>query len=77
MPAKAMTGVMLAMLGGAALAQNNPPTPSLELLEFLAEFGDVDAQTYDVIEYHAQRDRSASAGIDSDELKPANGGDLQ
>ena len=77
MSAKAMTGLILGLLGGAALALDKTPGPSLELLEFLAEFGDVDAQTYDVIEYHAQRDQSAASGVDSDELKPASGGNLQ
>ncbi len=32
--------------------------PSEQLLEFLADFGEVDEQTYELIEYHAlQRDR--------------------
>jgi len=33
------------------------PTPSLELLEFLADFGDIDPQTLELLEYHARRDR--------------------
>ncbi len=30
--------------------------PSLELLEFLADFGPIDTQTLELMEYHAQRD---------------------
>lgn len=30
--------------------------PSRELLEFLAEFSEVDEETYELLEYHAQRD---------------------
>ncbi len=40
-------------------AAKTPPSnyPSQSLLEFLADFGDVDEQTYELIEYHAlQRD---------------------
>ncbi len=30
--------------------------PSLELLEFIAEFGAIDEETFNIIEYHAQQD---------------------
>jgi hypothetical protein len=30
--------------------------PSRELLEFLAEFSEVDEETYELLEFHAQRD---------------------
>lgn len=30
--------------------------PGRELLEFLAEFSEVDEATYELLEYHAQRD---------------------
>jgi len=37
---------------------SNNDYPSEQLLEFLADFGEVDEQTYELIEYHAlQRDR--------------------
>jgi len=32
------------------------PYPSAELLEFLADFGGLDEQTYNLIEYHALQD---------------------
>ena len=42
--------------------------PSAELLEFLADFGDVDEQTYELIEYHAlQRDRNKAQEKSDDE----------
>jgi hypothetical protein len=40
-------------------AQANEPTdqrPSRAMLEFLAEFSEVDQETYDLLEFHAQRD---------------------
>jgi hypothetical protein len=30
--------------------------PSAELLEFLADYGDLDEETYSIIEYHALQD---------------------
>ncbi len=30
--------------------------PTLELLEFLADFGEVDGATFELIEYHARQD---------------------
>ncbi len=46
----------------AGAQQKSPPPPagdeppSLELLEFLADFGAIDEQTWQLLEYHAQRD---------------------
>lgn len=64
------TGIWLILvfcLGPNALAQqkqqqtndeDKQPYPSEQMLEFLADFGDIDEQTYELIEYHAlQRDR--------------------
>ena len=75
MSAKAMTGLILGLLGSTALAQEVTPAPSLELLEFLAEFGDIDAETFDVIEYHAQQDAKPEPRIESE--APTSGGDLK
>ena len=75
MPAKAMTGLILGLLASTALAQEVTPAPSLELLEFLAEFGDIDAETFDVIEYHAQQDAKPERSVDSE--APTSGGDLK
>jgi hypothetical protein len=54
-------------LFNASLAQQTPETesneayPSEQLLEFLADFGEIDEQTFELIEYHAlQRDRQES-----------------
>lgn len=35
---------------------NNPPPLSLDFLEFLSEFGSVDESSYEIIEYHAEKD---------------------
>ena len=77
MSAKVMTGLILGLLGGTALAQTNASAPSLELLEFLAEFGHVDAQTFDLIEYHAQRDFKPEHSVDSEKPMPKTEGDLK
>lgn len=34
--------------------------PSLELLEFLADFGEVDEATFELIEYHARQDLASN-----------------
>ena len=34
----------------------DPELPGLELLEFIADFGDLDEQTLELLEYHARRD---------------------
>lgn len=41
--------------------------PSLQLLEFLADFGAIDNQTYELIEYHALQDSDKSDQEKSDE----------
>ena len=33
--------------------------PSVELLEFLAIYGELDEETYDILEYHALQDSAA------------------
>lgn len=79
MPPKPLTllgGLLLgASLSNASLAQQTPADdastedyPSQQLLEFLADFGDVDEQTYELIEYHAlQRDRNKAQEKSDDE----------
>ncbi len=54
---------------GEADGEKEPATyPSAELLEFLADFGAVDEQTYELIEYHAlQRDQPDAAEKKDDE----------
>ena len=45
-----------------------PDYPSQQLLEFLADFGGVDEQTYELIEYHAlQRDSQQQQEKPNDE----------
>lgn len=34
----------------------NPPPLSLDFLEFLSDFGSVDESSYEIIEYHAEKD---------------------
>lgn len=41
--------------------------PSLELLEFLADFGELDDETYNLIEYHALQDQATDLVEKSDE----------
>ena len=41
--------------------------PSLELLEFLADFGEVDEATFNLIEYHARQDLENVESGNSDE----------
>lgn len=41
--------------------------PSRELLEFLAEFGDMDEETFRLIEFHAQQDGKTAKQENSDE----------
>jgi len=65
------TGIWLTLvfcLGPNALAQQQTDDedkqqyPSEQMLEFLADFGDIDEQTYELIEYHAlQRDRKSDS----------------
>lgn len=59
-----LPGICLFMLPAAlaqdATQQNSAETqPSAELLEFLADFGAIDNQTYELIEYHALQDRKS------------------
>ncbi len=53
MPAPSL--ILLLLLCPPLWADDAPP-PSLELLEFLADFGDIDRQTLELMEYHAQKD---------------------
>lgn len=51
--------LLIASASLPAAAQEQEPArayPSAELLEFLADFGNVDEDTYDLIEFHAIRD---------------------
>ena len=79
---RTLSGLCLLLLPVVVLAQNsqisqpstnNPavtqPNPqlSLEFLEFLADFGDLDDQTYDLIEFHALQDEKKSTQESSDE----------
>ena len=41
--------------------------PSEEMLEFLADFGDIDNETFDIIEFHAQQDIASPRQEKSDE----------
>lgn len=41
--------------------------PSLELLEFLADFGEVDEATFELIEYHARQDLANDESGNSDD----------
>ena len=45
-----------------AKSKNSTVEPSMELLEFLADFGDVDDATFDIIEFHANKDLMNSEG---------------
>jgi hypothetical protein len=58
-------GLLLALLCWPAAAQPPAQGPSLELLQFLAEFGDVDGETFDLIEHHAQQDQAQSEDPES------------
>ena len=42
----------------ATAKEGTQQSPSLEMLEFLAEFGDTDDETFDLILHHALRDIS-------------------
>ena len=57
---------VLAQQGNADGAQAAAP-PSLELLEFLADFGEVDEATFNLIEYHARQDLENVESGNSDE----------
>ena len=49
-------------------SEQTPPYPSEQMLEFLADFGNVDEQTFELIEYHAlQRDAQAPQEKKDDE----------
>lgn len=52
--------LLLAVLNQAQAQQDNedrnPPSLSLEFLEFLSDFGSVDENSYDIIKYHAEQD---------------------
>lgn len=47
-----MLGIVLSMLGYA----NESEAPSMEFLEFLAEFGEVEDEDFDLLVYHALAD---------------------
>ena len=50
--------LMLTPIEAQDVKQQMPPDnhPSTQLLEFLADFGAIDDQAYDLIEYHALQD---------------------
>ncbi len=57
-----LPGLSLLLLSPAMAQQQSSvgskvvSAPSLELLEFLADFGEIDEATFEMIEYHAGRD---------------------
>ncbi|MCP4432712.1 MAG: hypothetical protein GY806_17195 [Gammaproteobacteria bacterium] len=57
-----LAGLILSVQLTAVAQQNSAkstrPTilPSMELLEFLADFGELDDATFEIIEFHAHRD---------------------
>jgi hypothetical protein len=40
--------------------------PGIQMLEFLADFGDLDTETYDMLEYHALQDTSPDQPEETD-----------
>jgi hypothetical protein len=68
-----LPGLSLLLLSSALAQQANVDgsksvaAPSLELLEFLADFGEVDAATFDLIEYHARQDQENDENGNSDD----------
>jgi hypothetical protein len=42
---------------------NNTPPLSLDFLEFLADFGSVDEDSYEIIKYHAEKDLEKSKPV--------------
>jgi hypothetical protein len=52
--------MLIPVLNQAYAQQDNessePPSLSLEFLEFLSDFGSVDESSYEIIEYHAEQD---------------------
>ena len=73
MSLKLLAGLLMAGLGSSPAVNASAPAPSLELLEFLAEFGDVEANTFDLIEYHARQDIGAGTSGPEDLPGNANG----
>lgn len=61
--------VLWLLLLSPAVAQESTDElyPSEELLEFLADFGDIDEETYELIEYHALQDTDKDQQEKSDE----------
>jgi len=63
MSGRILTTLLLCGLGVAPVAADDPasradppPAPSLELLEFLADFDRIDPETLELLDYHARRD---------------------
>ncbi len=64
------TCLLLAVLNQAQAQQDNGdnkhPELSLEFLEFMSDFGSIDENSFEIIEYHAERDLAQkNAGIDN------------
>ncbi len=68
MSGRIVTTLLLCGLNAVAVAADDPasrtdppPAPSLELLEFLADFGRIDPETLELLDYHARRDLQQAA----------------
>ena len=65
-----MVGVSAVMMAATVVAEDSPEmvAPSPELLEFLAEFGHLDEQTFELIVFHGLDD------ADKQQAEPAQSG---
>ena len=54
-----------------AVSQEEPPSPAL--LEFLAEFGDLDQQTFDLIVFHGLQDASKQKNVNEERREDGEG----
>jgi len=68
MSCRMVTTLLLCSVYAAAIAADDPaprtdppPAPSLELLEFLADFDRIDPETLELLDYHARRDLQQAA----------------
>lgn len=68
-----LPGLWLLLLSPVIAQQDNSngsqavAAPSLELLEFLADYGEIDEATFEMIEYHAERDLGKEISGNSDD----------
>ncbi len=61
-----LTGVLLAIPAYAQQGGDKTTVkPTLELLEFLAEFGEIEDLTFEIIELHATKDLGSGKGDNS------------